>query len=245
MILEMLPAAGTDSASKKAFPMPQETRRADRNTSTMLLVAVSVVTAVGLLAWFSRPEPDSPAGGIGKSHAATGAKYTGLHLEPLVGAPQPVTIDQLSGKVVLLNFWGPWCMYCRVEIPELVALNNELKDRADYQFLSISCSGGADLESNQHRLRDDTADYLRETGYDFAVYWDPESRARRALMDATRQPDGRVGYPTTVVLDREGVIRGVWPGYSTSVVKEMTDLIHELLREAARPAEAADVAETG
>lgn len=40
-----------------------------------------------------------------------------------------VRLSDLSGQVVLVNFWGIWCTSCRQEIPELVELDRELRDR--------------------------------------------------------------------------------------------------------------------
>ena len=40
-----------------------------------------------------------------------------------------VRLSDLTGKVVLINFWGVWCISCRQEIPELVALDRQWRDR--------------------------------------------------------------------------------------------------------------------
>lgn len=48
------------------------------------------------------------------------------------------TVDELKGKVVLINFWASWCPPCRAEMPSLNALYNKLKNDDRFVFLFIS-----------------------------------------------------------------------------------------------------------
>jgi thiol-disulfide isomerase/thioredoxin len=49
---------------------------------------------------------------------------------------KPVSKDNWAGKVVLVNFWATWCPPCRVEIPELLELKREFKDRLEIVGIS-------------------------------------------------------------------------------------------------------------
>ena len=42
---------------------------------------------------------------------------------------KPISLDDLKGKIVLLNFWATWCGPCRAEIPDLIELQNKYKDQ--------------------------------------------------------------------------------------------------------------------
>ncbi len=49
---------------------------------------------------------------------------------------KPVNKENWTGKVVLVNFWATWCPPCREEIPELLALKKEYKDRLEIVGIS-------------------------------------------------------------------------------------------------------------
>ena len=44
--------------------------------------------------------------------------------------------DNWAGKVVIVNFWATWCPPCREEIPELLELKKEFKDRLEIVGIS-------------------------------------------------------------------------------------------------------------
>jgi thiol-disulfide isomerase/thioredoxin len=49
---------------------------------------------------------------------------------------KPVNKDDWPGKVVIVNFWATWCPPCREEIPELLELKKEFKDRLEIVGIS-------------------------------------------------------------------------------------------------------------
>lgn len=168
-----------------------------------------------LLAWLSIPP--------------TQAKLTEVDLQPLVGGGRPLQLADLRGKVVLLNFWGTWCPPCRVEFPHLVELSRNWQDSPHFQAVLVSCSTG---EESVPELRQETVSFLKSSPADLPIYADVHWRTRKAVSDAV----GFRGYPTTVVLDGEGQIRGKWVGYGTSTVVEIDSLIRELLSTPTKPA---------
>ena len=48
---------------------------------------------------------------------------------------QAFDLASLRGKPVLINFWGPWCGPCLMEMPELLKLERKYRDRADVRML--------------------------------------------------------------------------------------------------------------
>ncbi len=115
---------------------------------------------------------------------------------PAAGPPAPffevsdlagrsVTLDQLRGHTVILNFWASWCGPCRAEFPSLVSLHRELSGRG-LEILAIS----TDVSAR------DIDEFLKGTPLPFRVAMDREGKAAASYAVST--------LPTTFVLDREG-----------------------------------------
>lgn len=149
-----------------------------------------------------------------------------LELEPLVHAEGPVRLEDLRGKVVVLNFWGPWCPPCLMELPHLAELERKYRGREGFLFLAVSCGQG--LQEDFEEIRSTTAALLANQGIDMPTYADPDLVSRRAVDQAY----GFRGYPTTLLIDRQGDIRRVWVGFDRRMPEELDRLIEQLLAEA-------------
>lgn len=160
-----------------------------------------------------------------EKHPAVGHSLSLLELDPLTGGGDALTLSDISGKVVLLNFWGTWCPPCRQEIPHIDALHREYGQRDDFLLLAVSCSGQQreDLDS----LRKETSSFLEQRGLTLPTYADTNSATREAYDSI----GGFRGYPTTVLIDREGVVRMVWTGYYPGVEEQMAEGIRTLLEQ--------------
>ncbi len=188
------------------------------------LAVCAVLVAAGC-----RQSADSGAGGSGELAPAgqTGPRLAGLELEGLTGDAQNVVLEELSGQVVLLNFWGTWCPPCKAELPHIAAIERKYGDRADFRLLAVSCAGDPSAENSPQDievLRQTTAEFLSARGIDMPTYADPGHRTRRAIgFDYS--------YPTTLLVDRQGVIRKKWVGYRPGTEKEMEQAVEQLLAE--------------
>lgn len=107
----------------------------------------------------------------------------------------PVALNEMDGKVVLLNLWAPWCAPCRAEMHELANLQKELGDD-QFEVVAVnvdrSSIGGA-----------------RET----LKEWEVEGLALYAepTMDlAFKLAEGKL--PTSYIIDADGMVRALYVG---------------------------------
>jgi thiol-disulfide isomerase/thioredoxin len=191
-----------------------------RRSVAWILAFFAVAVLALLVIQFFAPSRD-----LGTDQTALGHSLPDLRLEPLTGDGQPVRLGDLAGKVVLLDFWGTWCPPCRAEFPHIVALADKYRDRSDFELLAVSCGSGGDDTSQS--LRPATEAFLQDRKLDVATYFDPQGYTRREVDKVA----GFEGYPTTLVLDRQGVIRGMWVSYEPGTERHIGELVAKLLAE--------------
>jgi peroxiredoxin len=97
-----------------------------------------------------------------------------------------VTLSQLRGKPVILNFWATWCPPCVQEMPSLVELQKRLGDKVTV----FAVSEDADENAVKQFVRDHNVDLL--------TVRDPKQTANELY--------GTFKFPETYVIDRQGKI---------------------------------------
>lgn len=219
-------AGFSQSSEAEQQLLPQQS--AARPLWPWILLLVGLVVVFALRSRFM-------AGGQGRdgqSHPAVGTKITTLALEPLTGNRSPVSLTDLQGKVTLINLWGPWCGFCVVEFPHLVELEQHFRNEPEFQFLSVSSNYDP---RDEQGLAESTAEFLKQHQATFPTYRDPEGRSTMALIETAKLQG--FGYPTTLVVDRAGIIRGVWigfrPGDENGMRKTLEGVLHDELPVAA------------
>lgn len=186
----------------------------------MVAASLAIAAAVSLALL---PGAWRPAGPGALRHPAVGQKLPRLELQPLTGDGEPVSLDDLSGRVVLLNFWGTWCPQCLVELPDIAHIERTFRARDDFKLLAVSC--GEELREDLEELHLQTATLLFTEHIEMPTYADPDGAARVAVNEVVSLEM----FPVTLILDRGGVIRGVWIGPAGK--DELEELITQLLEE--------------
>ena len=111
-----------------------------------------------------------------------------------------IALADFRGKVVLLNFWGTWCVPCLQEIPELV----DLAHRHQKKGLVVV---GIAIDSGRP---EDIREFAAAHGMDYPILQGELSIAKRFFHV--------VGFPTSLLVDRNGMIRKRYFGPQTAEV---------------------------
>jgi len=99
-----------------------------------------------------------------------------------------ISLHELSGKYVLLDFWAVWCKPCRQEIPDLKELY-EKTDREKFEIVGI--------------VGHSPSDALSEIIKKDSIIW-PQILSTDS--NKINEKYGIQGYPTTFLLNKEGII---------------------------------------
>ncbi len=140
---------------------------------------------------------------------ALGWSHHDVNLPPGVGGRMPeyaapslrgdtLRIDALRGKVVILNVWATWCPPCRMEMPSLERLYRRLGPRG-LEVVAISVDELPGQLGGVEAVRPGVSTFINNMGVTFPVLLDPRGRIEDMF--------GITGLPTTLVIDRRGMIR--------------------------------------
>ena len=103
-----------------------------------------------------------------------------------------VRLSDFRGHPVLINYWATWCPPCREELPII----QERLEKYAPDLVVLAINAGEDPETVEN--------YIAQNDFSFQVLLDPEWKAE-ALF-------GIYAYPTSVFIDREGLIQGRYVG---------------------------------
>ena len=117
----------------------------------------------------------------------------------------PVTLDELRGRVVLLEFWATWCKPCQEMFPKLRKLHEQAGPRGlEIIALTRHYLAYAGTEESMQEELQLMRTTVAEHELSFPVGVAPDERLQAIY--------GANGLPTCFLIDRNGVVRYAGPG---------------------------------
>jgi thiol-disulfide isomerase/thioredoxin len=107
-----------------------------------------------------------------------------------------VDVNAFKGKVVLIDFWGSWCVPCRISHPALKELYNQYKSKG-FEIIGVS---NEIANSNRDKKKQDIA--WRKAVKEDGLTW-PQILYDPAIKDIVKEYDIN-GYPTKFLVDQNG-----------------------------------------
>ena len=122
---------------------------------------------------------------------------------------QRVDLAALRGRVVLLNFWATWCAPCQVEIPRFIEWQSK------YQADGLTVVG-VSMDDDSEPVKS----FVHKRGLNYPVVLGDEKLGLAY--------GGILGLPVTYLIDRNGIVRGRYPGetHLTAMEAAIRRLLH-------------------
>jgi peroxiredoxin len=139
------------------------------------------------------------------------------------GAPAPaftlaardggkLSLADLKGQVVMINFWATWCGPCRQEMPLLAQLHDKYEPLG---FIML----GVNVEPDSAAA----VAWLKNVPVNFPILFDTDSAVAGRF--------GVEGMPSSVLVDRNGQVRYIHRGYKPGDEAKYADMIRSLVKE--------------
>ncbi len=178
------------------------------------LVALgSLVALVGLTSWVAGASASPEAmKALGILEPRERTAVPSVTLPTLQG--KPLSLGELRGKVVLVNFWATWCLPCQWEMPLMEKLYQAYKGRG---FVVVAIS----LDQEGAPV---VKPFVAEKKLTYPVLLDASHQGARQF--------GIVGLPATFLIGVDGFVKGVTYGPKEWDGPEARALIESLLRQA-------------
>jgi peroxiredoxin len=166
--------------------MNWDSKRTWRGLMTLLLALGVAWTALS-----RAPEQVAVAQNGGPPSPQTGFTAPDFTLDILGGGT--VSLSDLRGQAVLVNFWATWCPPCRAEMPAIQRVYDRYRDQG-FTVLAV------DLQEDDAQV----AGFAEEMGLTFPILMDRDGSvfARYRVM----------GLPSTFFVDQNGIIQEVTVG---------------------------------
>lgn len=183
-------------------PLRREGKLSSRTSRAALISAVIILGIALAFFFFNRNRRTGPKGYEAFASSASlalpamPAGTTNSDLKTIDG--RSLRLEDYAGKVVVLDLWATWCGPCRKEIPHLVQLSKDYKDRVEVIGLSTE-----DPASAAQKVRD----FAKEFQIEYTLGWTGDV-GHTLMRDNTK-------IPQKYVITKDGRLMQRLIGYNT------------------------------
>jgi thiol-disulfide isomerase/thioredoxin len=137
-----------------------------------------------------------------------------------------VSLAELKGKVVVLDFWATWCGPCKSSFPYLQKVYEKYQNNENVKILAIN---SWERQKDYPAQVDNAKSFMSSNKYTFPVLIDEKSEDQFIVIGQY----GVEGIPTKFILDKKGTIAWKVVGFDNGqyMIDEMTQQIEMLLSE--------------
>lgn len=169
-----------------------------------------------------------------KRDALVGAKAPEIEAEAFLGC-EPVTMSQLQGKLVLIDFWAVWCGPCVEAFPALNELHRQYADQG-LVILGVTRFNGYEWDEEAQRATKATQGISKSSELDMLKRFSEIHQVEYGFFVTARENEywnalGVSGLPHSVLIDQQGKVRRIASGADADKLDSLREKIEELLQE--------------
>ncbi len=153
-----------------------------KNKKLLILLLVFVLILGG--AGFLYTRLNSQSNNISADQQGTQGPVAAPAFTLIDSSGSTVSLEDLRGKPIVINFWATWCNFCVREMPHFEAAYDQYGE--DVHFLMVNVQESPETANA----------FLDKNGYSFPVYYDKTGRVYSTF--------GLSGLPATFFIDAEG-----------------------------------------